>query len=111
MFRFRQDIQSEKGCGSNISCTRSPWVKRFCVNPLLCAVPIRSVARAWGVSSRRDIVLNLKQERKSYKLIQVLYTLTHFEMYLFVILPCDSAQEERVTPLFVLYRYAQPERV
>ena len=71
---------------------------------------IRLVARAWGFSSRRDIVLKLWQKRKSYKLIQVFYTLPHFEMYLFVILSCDSAQGEKGTPIYG-YRYVQPERV
>ena len=37
---------------------------------------------AWGFSSRRDKVLNLLYKRKSYKLIQVCYASTHFEMYL-----------------------------
>ena len=50
-------------------------MKGICANGLLCTVPIRLVARAWGFQSRRDIVLNLLWKTKNYKLIQVYYTL------------------------------------
>ena len=70
-------------------------MKGICANGLLCTVGIRLVATSWGFKSRQDIVLNLLWKRKSYKLIQVYYTSTHFEMFLFVILPFDSAQGER----------------
>ena len=74
-------------------------MKGICANELLCTVPIRLVARAWGFLSRRDIVLNLLWKRKGYKLIQVYYTSTHFEMFSFVILPFDFVQGERAVPL------------
>ena len=63
----------------------SAGMKGICADAQLYAVLIRSVVRAWGFSSRRDIVLNLaivEKEAKSYKLIQVLNTSTHFKMYL-----------------------------
>ena len=65
-------------------------------NAPLCAALIRSVPRACGFSSNRDTEPIV--EKKSYELIQVFYTLAHFEMHFFVILPFDSAQGKRGTP-------------
>ena len=51
------------------------------------------LSAAWPrLSSRRDIVLNV-------------YINSHF------LLTFDSAQVERGTPLYGLYRYVQPQRV
>ena len=36
VFRFRKDIQSEKGWGFDILCMRSPGVKGICAGALLC---------------------------------------------------------------------------
>ena len=62
-------------------------MKGICANGLLCTVRIRLVARAWGFQSRRDVLLNLLWKRKSYKLIEVYHTSTHFEMCFCVTLP------------------------
>ena len=64
VFRFRKDIQSEKGWGFDILCMRRPGVKGICANVPLWAALIRSVARAWVFSSRRDIVLKPVVERE-----------------------------------------------
>ena len=44
------------------------------------------------------------EKKLSYKLIRVYYTSTHFEMFLFVILPFDSAQGERAVLPYMGYR-------
>ena len=48
VFRFRKDVQSEKGWGFEVLCVRSPGVKGICADALLCTMRIRLVARAWG---------------------------------------------------------------
>ena len=60
-----------------------------------CTMRICLVARACGFLVKARYSTEPIVEKKSYKLIQVYYTSTHFEMYLFVILPFDSAQGER----------------
>ena len=62
-------------------------MKGICANGLLCTVRFLVEARY----STEPIV----EKKLSYKLIRVYYTSTHFEMYLFVILPFDSVQGER----------------
>ena len=44
------------------------------------------------------------EKKLSYKLIRVYYTSTYFEMFLFVILPFDSAQGERAVLPYMGYR-------
>ena len=61
-FRFRKDIQSERGWRCELLRMRSPGMKGICANSPLWAALIRSVARASSrLSSRRDIVLNVKR--------------------------------------------------
>ena len=60
VFRFRKDIQPEQGWWLiGILCMSSTGMKGICADAQLYSVLIRSVATAWGFSSRRDIVLNL----------------------------------------------------
>ena len=40
VFRFRKDIQSEKGCRFDILCMRSPGVKGICADALLCGLSL-----------------------------------------------------------------------
>ena len=92
MFRFWKDIQSQKGSCFNILCMRSPGVRGTCANALLCdSLSCQSL----GFSVETEYSNETKVERKRYKLIQVFHILPHFEMYLYVILSCDSAQGER----------------
>ena len=75
---------------------RSPRVKGFlCSCAALCRTDPLSRCQSQGFfdSSGQDIVSNLFWKRKSYKLIHVFYTSTHFQMYLFMILPLTLPKE------------------
>ena len=53
-----------------------------------------SYPERYSDSERLEFDFLCNEKRKSYKLIQVFYTLTQFEVYLFVILPSTHADKE-----------------
>ena len=69
VFRFRKDIQSEKGWRFDILCMGSPGVKGICADALLCD--------SLSCQSLRLVVearYSTDEKRRAPKKIQVFYT-------------------------------------
>ena len=105
VFRFRKDIQSEKGWRFDILCMGSPGVKGICADALLCD--------SLSCQSLRLVVearYSTDEKRRATKKNSSFLHITHFEMYLFVIDTYLCPRIERSTPLNG-YKCVQPRRV
>ena len=98
VFRFRKDIESEKGWRFDILCMRSPGLKGICADALLwdslSCQSLRFVVEA------RYSTEPIQWEKEELQINSSFLPITHFEMYLFVIDTYLCPRIERSTPLY-----------